>query len=145
MEAQMTLSAKQSVPLNVPQATPKRVSCPPGQLLIGGKWRDAQDGASMPTSDPTTELTITEVARASAADIEAAVEAAARSFEMGQWSRMHHEQRAKILFRMADLLDERAEEFAVREAMDMGMPYHTSAIQSCRIAPAFFASLVALQ
>jgi len=58
---------------------------------------------------------------------------------------MHHEQRAKILFRMADLLDERAEEFAVREAMDMGMPYHTSAIQSCRIAPAFFASLVALQ
>jgi aldehyde dehydrogenase (NAD+) len=78
----------------------------------------------MPTSDPTTELTITEVARASAADIEAAVEAAARSFETGQWSRMHHEQRAKILFRMADLLDERAEEFAIREAMDMGMPYH---------------------
>jgi aldehyde dehydrogenase (NAD+) len=36
---------------------------------------------------------------------------------------MHHEERAKILFRMADLMDERAEEFALREAMDMGMPY----------------------
>ncbi len=36
---------------------------------------------------------------------------------------MHHEDRAKILFRMADLMDERAEDFAIREAMDMGMPY----------------------
>jgi aldehyde dehydrogenase (NAD+) len=36
---------------------------------------------------------------------------------------MHHEARAKILFRIADLLDERADEFAIREAMDMGMPY----------------------
>jgi aldehyde dehydrogenase (NAD+) len=35
---------------------------------------------------------------------------------------MHHEQRAKILFRIADLLDERVEDFALREAMDMGMP-----------------------
>lgn len=37
---------------------------------------------------------------------------------------MHLEQRAKLLFRIADLLDERADDFAIREAMDMGMPYH---------------------
>jgi aldehyde dehydrogenase (NAD+) len=36
---------------------------------------------------------------------------------------MRHENRAKILFRMADLLDERADDFAIREAMNMGMPY----------------------
>ena len=36
---------------------------------------------------------------------------------------MGHEDRAKILFRMADLMDERSDDFAVREAMDMGIPY----------------------
>ena len=50
------------------------------------------------------------------------VDAAHAAFEDSPWSRMHHEQRAKILFRMADLMDERSEDFAIREAMDMGMP-----------------------
>ena len=78
----------------------------------------------MPTSDPTTEEKITDVAKAAPADVEEAVRAASAAFEDGPWSRMHHEARAKILFRMADLLDERTEDFAIREAMDMGMPYH---------------------
>ena len=78
----------------------------------------------MPTSDPTTEEKITDVAKAAPADVEEAVRAASVAFEEGPWSRMHHEARAKILFRMADLLDERTEDFAIREAMDMGMPYH---------------------
>jgi aldehyde dehydrogenase (NAD+) len=77
----------------------------------------------MPTIDPTTEAVITEVAKASPADAEAAVNAAFRAFESGPWSRMHHEERAKILFRLADLMDARAKDFAMREAMDMGMPY----------------------
>ena len=102
---------------------PKRKVIAPGQLLIDGKWRDAADGATAPTFDPTTEEVITTAAKASAQDADAAVDAAHRAFEDGPWSRMHHEQRAKILFKMADLLDERAEDFAIREAMDMGMPY----------------------
>ncbi|MBC7926718.1 MAG: aldehyde dehydrogenase family protein [Bryobacteraceae bacterium] len=94
-----------------------------GQLLIDGKWRDAADGATMNTVDPTTEEVITSVAKASSVDAEAAVNAAYTAFEEGPWGRMHHEERAKILFRMADLMDERAEDFASREARDMGMPY----------------------
>ena len=104
-------------------AAPKRKSVPKGKLLINGQWRDASDGATMPTVDPTTEEKITEVAKGSPADAEDAVQAAVRAFEEGAWSRMDHEERAKILFRIADLLDERADEFAIREAMDMGMPY----------------------
>lgn len=100
-----------------------RPPIPRGQLLIDGRWRDASDGATMPTIDPTTEAVITEVAKASPADAEAAVNAAFRAFESGPWSRMHHEERAKILFRLADLMDARAKDFAMREAMDMGMPY----------------------
>jgi aldehyde dehydrogenase (NAD+) len=104
-------------------AIPKRIPIPKGQLLINGKWRDARDGASMTTSDPTTEQVITSVAKAGPADAQEAIDAAYTAFEDGPWSRMHHEERAKILFRMADLLDERSNEFAIREAMDMGMPY----------------------
>jgi aldehyde dehydrogenase (NAD+) len=95
----------------------------PGQLLINGQWRDSETGETMPTTDPTIEAVITHVAKATSADADAAVKAAHRAFENGPWRRMHHEQRAKILFKMADLMDERAEDFAIREAMDMGMPY----------------------
>jgi aldehyde dehydrogenase (NAD+) len=94
-----------------------------GQLLINGQWRDSETGETMPTTDPTIEAVITQVAKATSADADAAVKAAHRAFENGPWRRMHHEQRAKILFKMADLMDERAEDFAIREAMDMGMPY----------------------
>ncbi|MBV9744837.1 MAG: aldehyde dehydrogenase family protein [Acidobacteriia bacterium] len=107
-----------------PAAAPKRKPISKGQLLINGRWRDAQAGETMPTSDPTTEEKITDVAKAAPADVEEAVRAASVAFEEGPWSRMHHEARAKILFRMADLLDERTEDFAIREVMDMGMPYH---------------------
>src|SRR5579872_4325704 len=110
-------------PATTRDAIPQRKALPKGQLLINGKWRDATGGATMPTFDPTTEEKITDVAKATAADAEEAVQAAAKAFEEGPWGRMHHEARAKILFRIADLMDQRAEEFALREAMDMGMPF----------------------
>ena len=102
---------------------PTRKPVAKGQLLIGGKWRDASDGATMPTTDPTTEQVITHVAKATPDDARAAVAAASKAFEEGPWGRMHHEQRAKVLFKIADLMDERAADFALREAMDMGMPF----------------------
>ena len=102
---------------------PQRRSLPQGQLLINHQWRDAADGATMPIIDPTTEAVITDVAKATIADVNAAVEAAHRAFESGAWPRMHHEERAKILIRIADLIDERGEEIGLRESMDMGMPY----------------------
>jgi aldehyde dehydrogenase (NAD+) len=105
-------------------AGPKRKAIARGQLLINGHWRNSADGSTMPTFDPTTEEVITEVAKASPREVAEAVQAASQAFETGPWGRMHHEARAKILFRMADLLDERAEDFALREVMDMGMPYH---------------------
>ncbi len=102
---------------------PKRKPVPRGQLLIDGKWRDSSNGETMPNYDPTTEAETTQVAKGTPKDVDDAVKAASRAFEEGPWGRMHHEERAKILFRIADLLDERAAEFALHEAMDMGMPY----------------------
>src|SRR4051812_21329707 len=102
---------------------PRRKAIAAGRLLINGAWRDAASGETSTTLDPTTEAAITSIAKAGVTDASDAVAAAQRAFEHGPWARMHHEARAKILFRIADLMDERAEDFAVREAMDMGMPY----------------------
>jgi aldehyde dehydrogenase (NAD+) len=123
---------------------PTRKPMPKGQLLIDGRWRDAADGATMPTTDPTTETVITQVAKATPADADAAVQAASKAFEGGPWGRMHHEERAKVLFRLADLMDARAEEFALREAMDMGMPYRdflTTIMPHCSGLFRFFGGL----
>jgi aldehyde dehydrogenase (NAD+) len=102
---------------------PTRKTIPKGQLLIGGKWVDAQAGETMDVLDPTTEAVITQVQKASAVDANLAIDTAYAAFEDGPWGKMRHEDRAKILFKMADLMDERADDFATREAMDMGMPY----------------------
>jgi aldehyde dehydrogenase (NAD+) len=102
---------------------PQRKAVSPGQLLIGGQWMDSEAGETMEVTDPTTEAVITHVQKGAAVDTHKAIDAAYDAFENGPWGRMGHEDRAKILFRMADLLDERAEDFAIREAMDMGMPY----------------------
>lgn len=102
---------------------PKRRPVEKGQLLINGRWRDSSNGETMATVDPTTEEAITTVAKATTEDAREAIDAAYDAFEDGPWGKMHNEERAKILFRMADLMDERADDFAIREAMDMGMPY----------------------
>jgi aldehyde dehydrogenase (NAD+) len=102
---------------------PERKEIAAGQLLIAGKWQPSSSGETMPTTDPTTETVITTVAKATPDDANRAVDAAYEAFETGEWGRMHNEERAKILFKIADLLDERADDFAIREAMDMGMPY----------------------
>lgn len=104
-------------------AKPSRKAIPKGQLLVDGVWRDAESGETTDNIDPTTEAVTTTVAKGTINDASAAVDAAYKAFEEGPWGRMHHEDRAKILFRMADLMDERAEDLAIREAMDMGMPY----------------------
>src|SRR5215831_6153256 len=62
---------------------PNRKKVAPGQLLISGKWRDSLDGSTMASVDPTTEETITNVARATTLDADAAVQAANKAFEDG--------------------------------------------------------------
>ena len=102
---------------------PVRKAIATGKLLIDGRWVNSLSGETMDVTDPTTETTITRVQKASAEDAASAIAAAYKAFESGPWGKMHHEERAKILIKMADLMDERADDFAIREAMDMGMPY----------------------
>lgn len=93
----------------------------PKQLLIDGEWVDAKDGQTFATVNPATEEVLVQVAQASAVDADRAVVAARTAFETGSaWSRMTPRDRSHLLWRIGDLIDERAEEFAQLESLDNG-------------------------
>ncbi len=98
---------------------------PPARLFIGGTWVDAENGATFATENPATEETVCEVGSGSAADVDRAVEAA-RSALDGDWGKTSPRARGKILWRIADLLEERTEEFALLETLDNGKPIFES-------------------
>ncbi|MDX6646259.1 MAG: hypothetical protein QOK40_1986, partial [Miltoncostaeaceae bacterium] len=97
----------------------------PHRLLIGGRWVDAADGATFPTTDPSTAEVITEVARAGAEDVDRAVAAARRALE-GPWSRISPAERSKLMNRLGDLVEENAQELAELEALDNGKPVRSA-------------------
>ncbi|GAA4550720.1 aldehyde dehydrogenase family protein [Pseudonocardia xishanensis] len=90
------------------------------QLLIDGQWVDAASGRTFPTYDPATGEKLTEVAHGEAEDVDRAVRAARRAFEDSPWSRMKPNQRERLIWRIGDLLSERAEVFGQLEALDNG-------------------------
>ena len=92
------------------------------ELLIGGRWMSAASGESFAVENPAKEHTIAHVAKAGAEDIGRAVTAARRAFEAGPWRTMNPSERAKLLWKIADLIEEHAEEFAQVESLDNGKP-----------------------
>ncbi|GAA4756884.1 aldehyde dehydrogenase family protein [Gordonia alkaliphila] len=89
------------------------------QLLIGGAWVDAASGEKFETVDPATGEVITRVAKGTAEDIDRAVAAARAAYE-GPWSRMKPNERERLIWKVGDILSERAEIFGQLEALDNG-------------------------
>jgi aldehyde dehydrogenase (NAD+) len=89
-------------------------------LFIDGEFREAADGKVFKTVSPSTEEVLSEVAQAGSEDVQAAVKAARRAFE--KWSALPGAERAKYLFRIARLIQERSRELAVLETLDNGKP-----------------------
>jgi phenylacetaldehyde dehydrogenase len=92
------------------------------RLLIDGQWVKAASGKTFVTTDPATEQEITHVAHGEAEDIDRAVAAARRAFEEGPWRTITPSARGQIIWRLADLLEQHADEFAELEALDNGKP-----------------------
>ncbi|MFI6025247.1 aldehyde dehydrogenase family protein [Amycolatopsis magusensis] len=91
------------------------------RLFIDGQWTTAGGGA-LPTRDPATGQVIDEVGTASAADVDAAVDAARRALSAPAWAGLLPVQRAALLFRLADLVEAHHEELAALETRDQGQP-----------------------
>ncbi|MGX1638157.1 aldehyde dehydrogenase family protein [Streptomyces albidoflavus] len=89
-------------------------------LFIDGEFTEAADGQVFKTLSPSTEEVLSEVARAGAEDVDRAVKAARRAFD--PWSALPGAERAKYLFRIARIIQERSRELAVLETLDNGKP-----------------------
>jgi acyl-CoA reductase-like NAD-dependent aldehyde dehydrogenase len=106
-------------------------------LFIGGEEVEPRTGEWFPSISPSTEETLFEVALAGEADVDLAVGAARNAFENG-WSELAPSERAKYLFRIARLLQERSRELAVAESLDGGKPIRESRDVDIPLAAAHF-------
>ncbi len=94
----------------------------PKKLFIGGRWTDAADGKTFETRDPSTGEVLARVAEGGAEDVDRAVAAARKSFERGTWRELPPAERAKVLWKVGDMIEERANEFAQLDSLDNGKP-----------------------
>ena len=92
------------------------------QLLIDGRWVEAASGKAFPVFNPATGKEMVRVAEADAADVDLAATAARRAFEGGPWARMSPSERGRLLWKLADLVDQHADELAELESLDNGKP-----------------------
>ena len=92
------------------------------KLLIGGSWVAARSGKSFETYDPGTGKVIARVAEGDAGDIDRAVEAARQAFEGGEWGRITASDRGRMIWKLADLLDQNTDELAELESLNNGKP-----------------------
>lgn len=104
------------------QGASRSVPLPPTRLLIDGEWVDAISGEELLVDDPSTGETIISVAKAGDKDAERAVVAARRAFEEGPWATMGAPARAKIIARLAGLVEANAEDLVRLESLDAGKP-----------------------
>ncbi|GAA2683366.1 aldehyde dehydrogenase family protein [Actinoplanes palleronii] len=93
-------------------------------LFIDGAFEAAKDGATFKTVNPATEEVLAEVATAGPEDVDRAVAAARHAY--GAWSALPGAERAKYLFRIARIIQERSRELAVLESLDNGKPIKES-------------------
>ena len=95
-----------------------------GQLLIGGEWRDSLSGKTFQTVNPADEEISSTCAEAGTEDVDLAAKAARGA--LPKWAAMHPAGRGRILWKMADLLEERADQVARLETLNTGKTWFDS-------------------
>lgn len=95
-------------------------------LLINGKWIPSQSGKTIKVINPATEKVLTHIAAAQKEDVDNAVKAAHTAFQNPEWSAMTPVQREALLIKIAIHIEKNAEELAVLDTLDNGVPLTTS-------------------
>ena len=93
------------------------------RALIDGEWLPASTDDTVPVYDPSTGRELVHIPNCSADEVQRAVAAARRAFDDGPWPRMKPAERARLLWRVADLVDEHGDELAMLETLDVGKPF----------------------
>src|SRR5438874_10826501 len=94
------------------------------KAFIGGEWADSASGETMEVVNPATGETIAEVPRCGAEDVDRAVEAAKKA--LPEWLDKTPKDRSELLHKLADVLEENAEELAQLESLNVGKPLMAS-------------------
>ena len=94
----------------------------PTKLLINNQWVTSESGTTFPTINPATGEVLAHVAEAGATDVDKAVAAARNAFERGPWHTTSATERGRLINRLADLIEQNADEIARLETLDNGMP-----------------------
>lgn len=94
----------------------------PVKMLIGGEWVPSASGKTFETLNPATGTVLAHVAEGDAEDINRAVAAARKAFESGPWPKLTPSQRGRLLWKLADLVEQHADELAQLETLDNGKP-----------------------
>jgi gamma-glutamyl-gamma-aminobutyraldehyde dehydrogenase len=97
------------------------------RLFIDGEFRASKSGRTFDTLNPATGKVLAKVSEGDGADVDAAVAAARRAFETGEWPRMAPRDRKKVLLRFADLIEKNLTELALIESLDNGKPVDDAA------------------
>ncbi|MEU6008167.1 aldehyde dehydrogenase family protein [Streptomyces sp. NPDC047453] len=105
-------------------------------LFVDGEFTPAADGKVFKTVSPSTEEVLSEVAQAGEADVDRAVKAARKAFT--KWSALPGSERAKYLFRIARIIQERSRELAVLETLDNGKPIRETRDADLPLVAAYF-------
>ncbi len=113
-------TATQAIPVNENVNTYVAKARP---MLINGKWVGAVSGKTFPTYNPATGDVLAHVAEGDKEDINRAVAAARSAFQKGSpWKKLTPSERGRLMWKLADLLEKRNEEFAQLESLDQGKP-----------------------
>jgi aldehyde dehydrogenase (NAD+) len=102
-------------------------------MLIDGHWAEAASGNTFETINPATGQVIASIARGDRDDIDRAVSAARRAFDTGPWRTTKPAQRQALLLKFADLVEQRYDDLAMLDTLEMGMPLRTLQERRARI------------
>ena len=92
------------------------------KMLIAGEWVDSLSGDTFTTQDPATGETLASFPRSNKKDVDLAVSAARNAFEQGVWKNMAPSEKAKILWRVGELIEQNIDELSELETLDQGKP-----------------------
>ncbi len=104
----------------------------PRKFLINGKWVASSSGKTFQSFDPSTGEVLAQVYEGDRADIDLAVQAARAAFN-GPWSRLTPSERGRLIWKLADLIERYADEFAQLESLDNGKPVVVARVADVRL------------
>jgi phenylacetaldehyde dehydrogenase len=108
------------------------------KMFVNGRWVNAASEKTFPVYNPATGEVMANIAAGDREDVNRAVQAARNAFENGAWGKMTASERGRLIWKLADLIEQRAEEFAQIESLDNGKPLAVARVADVPLAVDLF-------